>query len=100
MLPGVQDQVTGRVEQATAGIGVLAQGLPEPVLPRNIEHQAVAALRAAAGVVGTCGNNDQVLLAQQAGAPVHFEIEFAGQTDHHLRVLMAVSNYLLAVMTQ
>ena len=90
----------GVVEQASAGVGMTAQRLAEPVLARYIEHQALAALFAAANMMGAGRDHHQVLLAQQAGPAVDFKVEQAGQTDHQLRMLMAVRDHVLAVMTQ
>ena len=60
----------------------------------------MAAPGAAAGVVGACGHHHQLLLAQQAGPALDFEIQLARQADHHLRMFMAMGNQVVAVMAQ
>jgi hypothetical protein len=97
-LPRIQGQADIAVEQAPAGIGVIAQALPDPVIIRHIQHQATAAPRTAAGVMGAGGYHDETLLHHLAATPFDFEVQRAGQAEHQLRMVVAVDNQIVAVV--
>ncbi|MNJ59847.1 hypothetical protein D3C77_555500 [compost metagenome] len=100
LLALIQAQGGGTVEQAAAGIGMLAQLLVQPVLPGHIEHQAIAAGVAGAGVMSARRYHDQPLSIEPGTMPLHLELQAAAQAEHQLRVFVAVGDQAVAVMAQ
>ncbi|KWV87329.1 hypothetical protein PFLmoz3_03177 [Pseudomonas fluorescens] len=92
VLPGIQHEARGLVEQAAAGIGMFAQGLHHPVLGRHIQHQAAAAIAADAGVVGGEGQHHHAAFAYLAATAIDLQVQVPGKAEHQLRMVMAVGN--------
>ncbi|MCY1520461.1 hypothetical protein D9M68_552380 [compost metagenome] len=82
----------GPLEQAPAVVQVWAEVLAQPVLVGDVEHQAVAAEIAAAGVMGRRRDHRQAVAQHQAAVAVHLEVEPAAEAEHQLGVFVAVGD--------
>jgi hypothetical protein len=97
-LPGIQRQATGVVEQTTAGLGVVTQGLRNPLVAGHIQHQATAAIGATAGVMETGRHHHETLLNHLTATPVDLEIQCTRQPEHQLRVVVTVDDQVMSVL--
>ena len=99
-LPGIQRQPSSVVEQASAGFGMIAQGLRDPLITGHVQYQATAAIGATARMVRAGWHHGETLLNHLAATPVDLEIQRARQPEHQLCVLMAVDDQVVAVLTK
>ncbi|MCY1544273.1 hypothetical protein D9M68_801450 [compost metagenome] len=90
----------GAFEQAAAGIGMQAQVLLQPVLRGHVEHQAPAAAAAAAGMLRRRRHHGEGLADHLTAQPGYFEVQLATQAEDQLRMIMAVAEQFMAVVTQ
>ena len=74
--------------------------MPQPVPVGDIDHQTEATLGAAAGMARIAGHDGQKLLLDATALAVNLKIQLPAQAEHQLRVLMAVDDLVVAVMTQ
>jgi hypothetical protein len=69
------------------------------MLARHIQHQAVAAGGAAAGVMGAGGTTIKAWRSTRRPGP-DLEVQPPAQAEHQLRVLVAVGDQAVAVVAQ
>lgn len=100
LLALIQAHGGGAVEQAAAGIGMLAQVLAQPRLPWHIKHQAITAGIAGARVMSTRRDHDQPLAIDAGAMSLDLELQAAAQAEHQLRVFVAMGDQAVAVMAQ
>ncbi|MNT31847.1 hypothetical protein D3C72_1677010 [compost metagenome] len=100
LLVVVQHQRPAVLQQPLAGCGLFAQAAFEPGVTRYIKDQAMAASGTAAGMVGTTRHHDQTLTLDPCAATVKFEVQLPAQAEHQLRMLMAVGDQVVCVVTQ
>lgn len=72
----------------------------QPVVGRQIQHQALAAAWAAAGMARFGRHYGQVMAQHLAALAIDFELQLARQAEHQLRVVVAMAEHFVAVMTQ
>ncbi|MCY1551870.1 hypothetical protein D9M68_882300 [compost metagenome] len=76
------------------------QVLLQPLLGGYVEHQALAAVSTAAGVLRVRWHHREGLANDLATHAGNFDIQLSAQAEHQLRMGVAVAEQFMAVVTQ